>query len=92
MEPHPHRTATLTPSGGFTGRAIVIGAYLRDGRSLDGSRRVPSSAVQRPAEQVSQPAAEGRAVAARLDEAVGLARAIDLDVVDQGTALVAAIR
>ncbi len=37
-------------------------------------------------------AGEGRAAAARLDEAVGLALAIDLEVVEKGAVAVAAIR
>jgi GTP-binding protein HflX len=40
----------------------------------------------------AESAQEGRAAPARLDEAVGLAQAIDLDVVDKGVAAVSAIR
>src|SRR5204862_5693807 len=58
-------------AGATTGRAMVVGPYLRgQGRKSFAPR-----------------AEEGeRAPAARLDEAVGLARAIDLDVVEQGLA------
>src|SRR5947209_4619132 len=57
--------------GATTGRAMVLGPYLR--------RQKPKSFAAR--------AEEGqRAPAARLDEAVGLARAIDLDVVEAGLA------
>src|SRR5436853_3413623 len=57
--------------GAATGRAMVVGPYLR--------RQKPKSFAAR--------AEEGqRAPAARLDEAVGLARAIDLDVVEAGLA------
>jgi GTP-binding protein HflX len=55
--------ATRTPSPGASGRAVVIGPYLRP--------RANAEAVPR-----AQPA--------RLDEAVGLALAIDLDVVHSG--------
>jgi GTP-binding protein HflX len=93
LESHPHHTANLSASAGTTGRAIVIGAYLRERRSPDAAKRVPAATVQRPPTDQGPPAAaEGRAVAARLDEAEGLARAIDLDVVDKGIAAVAAIR
>jgi GTP-binding protein HflX len=57
-----------------TGRAIVIGPYLRE-RSAS-----------------AQDVKVRRAPEARLDEAVGLARAIDLDVVDTGLVPLAAIR
>lgn len=60
--------------GAATGRAIVIGPYLRprDGRA--GS------------------ATSQRAPEARLDEAIGLARAIDLDVVGSGLVTLTTIR
>ena len=58
----------LTPSASGTGRAIVIGPYRR---------RPP----QRPAGRADN---GERTPAARLEEAVGLARAIDLDVVEAG--------
>ncbi len=91
MEPHPPSAANLSPSEGSTGRAIVIGAYLREGRSRspDGAKRPPAMSDQHPAPQA---ASESRALSARLDEAVGLASAIDLDVVDKGIAAVSAIR
>ncbi len=78
MEPHPHSTSNLSPSQGSTGRAIVIGPYLRAGAARAGEARTP--------------AGDGRAMAARLDEAVGLARAIDLEVAESGIAAVTAIR
>ncbi len=72
MEPRKHRDSTLSPpEGSTTGRAVVIGPYLRDARSAT---------------------REGREPAARLDEAIGLARAIDLDVVDSGIVTIGAIR
>jgi GTP-binding protein HflX len=67
------RTDALTPSGEATGRALVIGPYLRD-------RDRTHNAVS------------DRAPAARLDEAVGLARAIELDVIEQGLAALNQIR
>jgi GTP-binding protein HflX len=60
--------------GASTGRAMVIGPYLR-------RRATPS------AHGTSE-----RAPAARLEEAVGLARAIDLDVVEAGLAPLSEIR
>jgi GTPase len=57
-----------------TGRAIVIGPYLRERGTS------------------AQDAKARRAPDARLDEAVGLARAIDLDVVDTGLVPLGAIR
>jgi len=100
LEPHPQHPGDLTPAEGSTGRAVVIGAYVREGRRPDPARRAPtgtSSARDLPAPRPAVPelvptAAEGRAASARLEEAVGLARAIDLDVVDQGIAMLAAIR
>jgi len=72
LEPRKHRDSTLSPpEGSTTGRAVVIGPYLRDARSAT---------------------REGREPAARLDEAIGLARAIDLDVVDSGIVTIGAIR
>ena len=61
----------LSPSEGSTGRAIVIGPYLRER---------------------SAAAMEGRAPDARLEEAVGLARAIDLDVVASGLVTLSQLR
>jgi GTP-binding protein HflX len=63
-------TDGLTPTGSATGRAIVIGPYLR--------RPPIRSAAARAAEHGE------RAPAARLEEAVGLALAIDLEVVQSG--------
>jgi GTPase len=63
--------------GAATGRAMVVGPYLR----------------RRQGRSVAPRAGEGeRAPAARLEEAVGLARAIDLDVVEAGLALLNDIR
>src|SRR5262249_6616974 len=56
------------PAGPVTGRAVVIGPYLRD-RDRRAGRMSASSE---------------RSPAARLDEAVGLARAIDLEIVEAG--------
>jgi len=63
--------------GAATGRAMVIGPYLR---------RRPARGVSARAEDVE------RSPEARLDEAVGLAAAIDLDVVEAGIAPLTAIR
>jgi GTP-binding protein HflX len=73
LEPRPRdkRLAGLSPSGSGTGRAIVIGPYLRE--DPHGQRRP-------------------RSPQARLEEAVGLARAIDLEVVEAGLAPLTAIR
>ena len=60
----------VTPTGSGAGRAIVIGPYPRDRRA-----GVPARS-----------ASLDRSSAARLDEAVGLARAIELDVVEAGVA------
>jgi GTPase len=66
-----------TDSGSTTGRALVIGPYLRS----------------REARPAGAPAEEGtRSPPIRLDEAVGLARAIDLDVVEAGIVALATIR
>jgi len=75
------RPIPLSPSssGSTTERAIVIGPYLRAaprGRAGEGGHSANSA----------------RSPAARLDEAVGLAHAIDLDVVDTGLVAVAEIR
>jgi GTP-binding protein HflX len=64
------------PAEGATGRAMVIGPYLR----------------RRPGRGPSQAADAERAPEARLDEAMGLARAIDLDVISSGIAPLADIR
>src|SRR5204862_2620488 len=64
------------PAEGATGRAMVVGPYLR--------RRAPKA--------VAHAADSERAPQARLDEAIGLARAIDLDVVQSGIAPLGEIR
>jgi GTP-binding protein HflX len=63
--------ALSSEGGGASGRALVIGPYLRE------------RAVER---------LDARAPAARLDEAVGLARAIDLQVVGSGIAMLGELR
>jgi GTP-binding protein HflX len=96
LEPHQHSASKLSPPDGSTGRALVIGAYLREGRGRNasspgiGGLHVESAA--RSPGTPDQHAQEGRAFTARLDEAVGLALAIDLDVVEKGVATVSAIR
>src|ERR1043165_2067383 len=64
------------PGQGATGRAMVVGPYSR----------------RRPARAHSAPTDSERSPEARLDEAVGLARAIDLDVVESGIASLNDIR
>ncbi|HEY4922137.1 MAG TPA: GTPase HflX [Xanthobacteraceae bacterium] len=73
MEPRRRDTQAdaLSRKGGASGRALVIGPYLRD----------------RPAGR-----ADERSPPARLEEAVGLARAIDLEVVEAGIAMLGALR
>jgi GTPase len=66
----------LSPHGSPTGRAMVIGPYLR----------------ARPGKARALKADEERSPSARLDEAVGLARAIDLEVVESGIAPLATVR
>ena len=86
MEPRDHRSSTLSPSqGSTTGRAIVIGPYLR-ARDRRGTTR-----GGRDLAKASRPT-NSRPPAARLDEAVGLALAIDLDVVGKGIVTITAIR
>ena len=88
MEPRrlDRRIATLAPSPGqSTGRAFVIGPYPRnpkgrettgrDGREAKSPRNTAGS---------KQQASSGRSPQARLEEAIGLARAIDLEIVDSG--------
>src|ERR1043166_7690929 len=58
------------PAEGATGRAMVVGPYLR----------------RRPLRAQPQAVDTERSPDARLEEAVGLARAIDLDIVGQGLA------
>ncbi|MSP46595.1 MAG: GTPase HflX [Xanthobacteraceae bacterium] len=71
MEPRSRDTRSdgLSPTRSGSGRAIVIGPYRR---------RIP---VRATAQHTPQ---NERAPASRLEEAVGLARAIDLDVVSSG--------
>lgn len=68
---------TPDTSGRRTGRAIVLGPYLRS-RPVRGAAAGP-----KPGE---------RAPEARLEEAVGLARAIDLDVIEAGLVPLSEIR
>ena len=63
--------ALTSHDGEATGRALVVGPYLRDRAAVRGDARSPS---------------------ARLDEAVGLARAIDLAVVEAGIVALGQIR
>ena len=74
MEPRRRDTgadALTSHDGEATGRALVVGPYLRDRAAVRGDARSP---------------------AARLDEAVGLARAIDLAVVEAGIVALGQIR
>jgi GTPase len=71
------RKDLLSPSGSGTGRAIVIGPYRRRQ-----SARSP----------LAHRGDNERAPAARLEEAIGLARAIDLDVIEVGIVPVGDIR
>ncbi|MEX0841227.1 MAG: GTPase HflX, partial [Xanthobacteraceae bacterium] len=79
MEPRRRnkRADRLSPAraGSETGRAIVIEPFLR--------RQAPKIRAQQ------EPHA--RSPAARLEEMVGLARAIDLDVVGSGTVALSAV-
>ena len=77
-------TDRLRPGeGAGTGRAIVLEPQLR-GRGAD--------AKARSTESKAQVRLALRSPAAKLDEAVGLARAIDLDVVDSGIVTLGDIR
>jgi GTP-binding protein HflX len=73
LEPRRRDTQAdaLSREGGASGRALVIGAYLRERAAERHDTRPP---------------------AARLDEAVGLARAIDLQVVESGIAMLGELR
>jgi GTP-binding protein HflX len=71
------RSKGLSPAGSATGRAVVIGPYRRRSAGRGIAARLPDGE---------------RAPAARLEEAVGLARAIDLDVVQSGIVLINDIR
>lgn len=81
MEPRRRDTRferlSPTDTGATTGRALVIGPYPRD-RGASGAGKA--------AEERARPQPE------RLDEAVGLARAIDLDVVEAGIVPLTTIR
>jgi GTP-binding protein HflX len=80
LEPRQRDTRQdgLSPSGpGTSGRALVIGPYLRRPPA-----RGPSAHAVAPE----------RTPAARLEEAVGLARAIDLDVAESGSVPLGAVR
>ncbi len=79
MEPRrrDERADLLTTSGGESGRAIVIEPWLKQSVAVRGTARG---------------AAETRSPEARLDEAVGLARAIDLNVVQAGLVTLSDIR
>jgi GTP-binding protein HflX len=68
----------LSPSSGSeTGRALVIEPHLRERRIVPGETRGESAR---------------RSPEARLDEAIGLARAIDLNVVSSGIVALAEVR
>jgi GTP-binding protein HflX len=76
LEPRRRDTTgadALSPRSGASGRALVIGPYLRERPGADGAK-------------------DSRSPAARLDEIAGLARAIDLNVVEAGIAMLAALR
>jgi GTP-binding protein HflX len=80
LEPRRRDTQTdgLTSTGSATGRAIVIGPYLRRPPTRGAATRVGEHGE--------------RAPAARLEEAVGLALAIDLDVAQSGIVALNEIR
>lgn len=67
---------TADGPGGETGRAIVIGPYLRP----------------RPARAAAHAPPAGRPPQARLDEAIGLARAIGLNVIEAGIVALSDVR
>jgi len=79
LEPRPRDTRAdgLRPAGSGTGRAIVIGPYRKRSAARQAAARDPRGE---------------RAPAAQLEEAVGLARAIDLDVVQSGIVILNDIR
>jgi GTPase len=97
-----NRPWPLTPSKGqTTGRAIVIGPYLRSRehrRPVHDDNDGPAKAARVPAAPSSKIASSklpppiGRSPAARLEEAVGLARAIDLEVVESGLVAITELR
>ncbi len=67
----------LSPTGSGTGRAVVIGPYRRRPPARGAAARVSENE---------------RAPAARLEEAAGLARAIDLEVVSSGIVPINTVR
>ncbi len=75
LRPGKRDDLTAANAARRTGRAIVIGPYRRE----------------RPARGVDADAGARRSPDARLDEAVGLARAIDLEIVNSGLVPLAAI-
>ncbi|HEY1361966.1 MAG TPA: GTPase HflX [Xanthobacteraceae bacterium] len=86
MEPRRFDSQTnrlVARAGAETGRAIVIEPQLR-------SRGAPAASERE--REGNRHLAVARSPAARLEEAIGLARAIDLNVVSSGIAPVAAIR
>jgi GTPase len=108
QRPRDRHTAPLSPAtGAATGRAIVIGPYLRVRASrAAGEGPPPAQAAAAAQAEGAKSAGNGgirrstkpqrpqssRSAAARLEEAVGLALAIDLDVVDQGIVTIGDIR
>ena len=78
MEPRPRdkQKAETPEQHSGTGRAIVIGPYLRERAAREAA---PEAEIRRTPD-------------ARLDEAVGLALAINLDVVDSGIVPLSQIR
>ena len=68
---------TLTPTGSGSGRALVIEPWIKRPTARTGGVRA---------------AGDTRTPEARLEEAMGLARAIDLDVVQGGIVMLHAIR
>jgi GTPase len=78
---HAGASDRLSPHGSETGRAIVIEPHLRTRAPARGDARVDA----RNERAVRSPEA-------KLDEAVGLARAIDLNVVSSGIVLLGEIR
>ncbi len=82
MEPHRrarHQPPLSRPTGSATGRAIVITPYLR-------------APARHASGQGAHVSTSSRPPSARLEEAIGLARAIDLDVVGSGLVALTAIR
>jgi GTP-binding protein HflX len=89
LEPRRRDRDSLSLSPGSTGRAIVIGPYLRS--------RAPRKGGEGADRHVTAPIRGANALAerspsARIEEAIGLARAIDLDIVDSGLVAVERIR